>query len=228
MTTTTDIRAFFKNASSDRENEVEEPKRKAEAPAVLLEEPTTQKATAKRQCHAKTKLLVVKSEAETARFVLRQEYEPLIKYVVATHRSIRVAACDTRTITVKQRGQIDAEIGHYDELLGCDELLALVETAQVIAKILLEESGQKLVVVVVAYRNKGAHGAYLLAKLAQRLIAEKDRKLGDATRVREPKKWQYCDLWDILRNVQPTSSTLLYAIENYYTRPRDKTLCSSP
>lgn len=147
------------------------------------------------------KLLVVKSEGQTPGVLCKPDYQNHAKHVIATHRSIRVRAGDTVTCTVKQRGQIDAEIGDQEESLGYDELLALVDAAQMIAELITAGDGNSLV--VIAYRKKGAHGAYLLGKLAWNVIARQDKKLGDATKVGEPGKWLYSKLWKELKSKKP-------------------------
>jgi len=130
------------------------------------------------------KLLLVKNEGETPGYVSKPEYYEHTKVVVATHREIRVHAENTSVHTVKQRGQIDAEIGDQEDALGCDELLAIVEASYLVSDILLTEcSTDEKRLVVVAYKKKGMHGAYLLGKLAWNVINAKDKKLGEATKV---------------------------------------------
>lgn len=158
------------------------------------------------------KTLVVKNERETQGFVGKPEYRSHRKYVIATHRSIRIRTADTTTYTVKQRGQIDAEMGAEDEALGCDELLALPDAAQMIAELLVESDEDRLV--VIAHKKKGAHGAYLLGKIAWNMVCRQKRSLSDATKVGEPGKWLYSELWKGVKTVKPDK--LPGALEEWY------------
>jgi hypothetical protein len=158
------------------------------------------------------KLLVVKNEGEAPGFLCRPEYEKHAKHVVATHRNIRVCSEDTVTHTVKQRGQIDAEIGEHEEALGFDELLGLVDAARAIAELLAEGDGSRLV--VIGYRKKGVHGAYLLGKLAWSMVARQNKELRDATKVGEPGRWLYSELWKEVKSQKPDK--LVGALGEWY------------
>jgi hypothetical protein len=146
------------------------------------------------------KLLVVKTEGECAGFCARPEYQHHSKLVVTTHKNYRLRTDDTTTKTIKQRGGIDAEIGEHEMELGYDELLALTGCASMIAEAIVEAKGTQLVVVV--YRKKGAHGAYLLGKLAWKFATELNAKLSDATKVGEPGKWHYSELWKTIKTIK--------------------------
>lgn len=204
-----DIRSFFQKEASVAE--AGEPP----APAAVPEE--TQQETPRKKLKVKDppvvlKLLAVKREGEAPGFCSKPEYTNHIKYVVCTHRQIRVRAEGVVIRTVQQRGQIDAIIGEYDEFLGCDELLALADAAAMIVELLTESVERR--VVVVTYRNKGAHGAYLLGKLAWSMMCNRNKILSDATKVGEPGKWLYSDLWKQVKTVK--GEKLPAALEAWY------------
>jgi hypothetical protein len=173
------------------------------------------------------KLLLVKSEGETSGYVSKPEYYEHTKFVIATHREIRVHAENTSVHTVKQRGQIDAEIGDQEDALGCDELLAIVEASYVVSDIFLTECSSSTTttttstttdekkMVVVAYKKKGMHGAYLLGKLAWNVINAKDKKLGEATKVGEPRNWLYSELYKDVANITDVQQRSK-AVEQWY------------
>jgi hypothetical protein len=226
-----DIRNFFsKSAASVSTLEVsdEEEERPAVAPvapvAPVMKRPAPDTHEKPKAKAAKTKpgpkpkdkpvlkTLVVKSEGETPGFVSKPEYQKYRKYVIATHRDIRVRTEDTVTRTVKQRGQIDAEIGGQEETLGCDELLAVGDAAQMIADLMTESGERRLV--VVSYKKKGIHAAYLLGKLAWNLVCKRNKTLSDFTKVGEPGKWIYSDLWKEVKTVKPDK--LQGALEEWY------------
>lgn len=142
------------------------------------------------------KLLVVKSKGEVPGFCARPEYEGMEKIVFATHRDIKVGGDDTTTQTLKQRGGIDCEIGAEDDELGYDELEAVVAAARDIAKEICDGDGK--VAVVVAYKNKGNHGAFLLGKLAWRFVGLRRAGLKARCKVGEPGKWLYSEPWSTI------------------------------
>ena len=191
-----DIRSFFKKdervvtlEASDEEQEPcahTTPSKRAMPPVELLRSKTAKLCTIGKVA---SKVLVVKSERAAPSFVSKQVYQTFKKHVFATHRNIRVRTEDTVTHTIKQRGQIDAEIGEHDEWLGCDELLALVDTARTISELILD--GRTSNLVVIAHRHKGVHGAYLLGKISWKMVCEKDKTLSTATKVGEPTRWLY-------------------------------------
>ena len=160
------------------------------------------------------KLLAVKKEGECAGFCAKPEYQHHSKLVIATHKNYRLRTDDTTTKTIKQRGDIDAEIGEHETELGCDEILALVEAALGIAEAIVEGKGRKLV--VVAYRKKGAHGAYLLGKLAWKFAAQMNATLGEASKVGEPGNWCYSELWKIVKTIKDPK-TLTERMEQCYS-----------
>jgi hypothetical protein len=226
-----DIRSFFsKSAASASTLEVsdEEEERPVVAPVApvapvdkrpapdAVEKPKAKVAKAKPGPKPKEepvlKTLVVKSEGEAPGYVSKPEYQKYSKYVVATHRNIKVRTEDTVTYTVKQRGQIDSEIGGQEETLGCDELLAVGSAAQMIAELLTESREKRLV--VIAYKKKGMHAAYLLGKLAWGLVCRKNKALSDVAKVGEPGNWVYSNLWKEVKTVKPDK--LQDALEEWY------------
>ena len=224
----TDIRNFFSNSAASAST-LEVSDEEEEPPAVVLVAPASKRPApdAVEQPKAKAtkakpgpkpkdkpvlKTLVVKSEGETPGYVSKPEYQKYSKYVIATHRDIKVRTEDTVTHTVKQRGQIDAEIGGQEETLGCDELLAVGDAAQMIAELLTESRENRLV--VIAHKKKGNHAAYLLGKLAWNLVCRKNKTLSDSTKVGEPGKWLYSELWKCVKTVKPDK--LPGALEEWY------------
>jgi DNA gyrase/topoisomerase IV subunit A len=161
---------------------------------------------------AALKLLVVKSQGEVLRFLSKHEYQEHAKYVIATHRNIQVRSNDTTTYTVKQRGNIDAEIGEHEDSLGCDELLAILDAARMVAELITSSNNNSLV--VVAYRKNGIHGAYLLCKLAWKIVCTQQKKLSGATNVGQPAKWLYSKLWKMLKTQK--LDKLAEALEGWY------------
>ena len=59
------------------------------------------------------------------------------------------------------------------------------------------------------------HGAYLLGKLAWNVINAKDKKLGEATKVGEPRNWLYSGLYKDVANITDVEQRSK-AVEQWY------------